>query len=147
MQVSRSLEYAVRSLVFIAESQKPVGLSEISQTGRMPRAYLAKIMRTLVEGGVVSSVKGRKGGYVLKKVPKEIALYDILSLTEGDEKLIPCISDGKFCYASSFCSQKVVWIKVEKAITDAFKKVTLKDMLPRRGIGKVKNGRTQNYIS
>jgi len=62
MQVSKSLEYAVRSLVFIAESEKPLGLSEISQTGRMPKAYLAKIMRTLVEGGVVSSVRGRKGG-------------------------------------------------------------------------------------
>lgn len=132
MQVSRSLEYAVRSLVFIASSNRALRLNEISKEGRMPRPYLAKIMRLLVEGKVIASLKGRNGGYILLRKPKEITLYDILSITGGDKSLIPCISDEKWCYAGSCCSQKVVWIEVEKAIVSAFKNVTLLDMLPKK---------------
>lgn len=131
MQVSRSLEYAVRSLVCLASSKDPMDLGAIAEKERIPRAYLAKIMRTLVRGGIVSSTQGRIGGYRLTRSPGTIRLLDIYLLTEGPSKLLPCIGDGGSCAASASCSQKPVWIKVEQAINEAFRKVTLKEMLPK----------------
>jgi Rrf2 family protein len=131
MQVSRSLEYAVRSLVCLASSPKPMELKAIAEKEKIPQAYLAKIMRILVQGGIVSSNLGRIGGYKLTKTPGQIRLLDIYLLTEGDSKLMPCIGNGNFCSADSFCPQKPVWIKVEQAINEAFRKVSLSQMLPK----------------
>lgn len=131
MQVSRSLEYAVRSLVCLASSRKPMDLKAIAGKEKIPPAYLAKIMSTLVQGGIVSSTPGRIGGYRLTRPAGRIRLLDIYLLTDGGAKLLPCIGDGSSCVASPFCSQKPVWIKVEQAINEAFRKVTLKEMLPK----------------
>ena len=141
MQVSRSLEYAVRSLVCLASSREPMDLGAIAEKEHIPRAYLAKIMRTLVRGGIVSSTPGRIGGYRLTKPAGRIRLLDIYLLTEGRSKLLPCIGDDASCAASASCSQKPIWIKVEQAINEAFRKVTLKEMLPKnlnggKGAGK-----------
>mgnify|MGYP003768580353 CR=1 FL=1 len=135
MQVSRSLEYAVRSLVCLASSRRPMDLGAIAEKERIPRAYLAKIMRTLVRGGLVSSTQGRTGGYRLRKPPGRIRLLEIYMLTEGPSKLLPCIGDGGSCSASASCSQKPVWIKVEQAVNEAFRNVTLKEMLPKKTNG------------
>lgn len=141
MQVSRSLEYAVRSLVCLASSRKPMDLKAIAEKEGIPRAYLAKIMRTLVHGGIVSSTPGRIGGYRLTRPAGRIRLLDIYLLTEGGSKLLPCIGDGSSCVASAFCSQKPVWIKVEQAINEAFRKVTLKEMLPKPANGGKRGGK------
>lgn len=131
MQISRGLEYAVRGLVRLASSSQPLSLKEIAKTEKIPSAYLAKIMRVLVKGGIVTSTKGKKGGYFLLKNPNQIALYDLYLLFEKKEKLLPCFNDDSLCSAGSKCRQKLVWIKVEKDVIDAFKKVSLKEMLSK----------------
>jgi len=135
MQVSKSLEYAVRSLVCLASSRRPMDLRTIAEKEKIPQAYLAKIMRTLVQGGIVSSNLGRTGGYRLARPAGRIRLLDIYVLTDGGNNLLPCISDGSSCVASRFCSQRPVWEKVEHAINEAFRKVTLREMLPKAGNG------------
>ncbi|HLE24341.1 MAG TPA: Rrf2 family transcriptional regulator, partial [Thermodesulfobacteriota bacterium] len=68
MQVSKTLDYAVRSLTYL--SKEPVGrlsIKEISQNQHIPLNYLAKIMRKLVNKGIVQSMVGPEGGYVLRK--------------------------------------------------------------------------------
>jgi len=148
MQVSRSLEYAVKSLVCLASSPKPMGLKAISSREGIPLSYLAKIMRLLVEGGIVTSRMGRKGGYLLHKEPGTIRLLDAYLLTEGDSKLIPCMENGAFCSANEFCTQKPVWIKVQKAINEAFKNVTLDEMVPKEiGGGAISNERADDRLA
>lgn len=132
MQISRSLEYAVRGLVRLASSSHPLSLKEIAKIEEIPSAYLAKIMRILVKGGIVTSTKGRKGGYFLLKTPNQIALYDLYLLFEKKDKLLPCFNDDSLCSARSNCSQKLVWVKVEKALLDTFKKISLKEMFSKK---------------
>lgn len=148
MQISRSLEYAVRSLVYLASSNKPLSLRQIAKGENIPAAYLAKIMRILVNGKIVNSTKGRNGGYFLLLPPQKIVLYDLYLLFEKKENLIPCFGEDSFCSARRNCSQKVVWSKIEKAVMNAFKKVSLQEMVNKRKLnGKVKNERSYNQIS
>ncbi|MCX7830846.1 MAG: Rrf2 family transcriptional regulator [Acidobacteria bacterium] len=148
MQISRSLEYAVRSLVCLASSEKPLSLREIAKGEKIPAPFLAKIMRTLVNGKIVKSTKGRNGGYLLLIHPSRIALYDVYHLFEKREKLLPCFEDDSYCSAHKNCGQKVVWFKIEKAVMDAFKKVSLKEMVNKKKLnGKAENGRSFNQIS
>lgn len=148
MQLSRSMEYAVRSLVRLASSKKPLSLKEIAKEEKIPAPYLAKIMRTLVNGKIVCSTKGRNGGYYLSMPPGQIALYDLYLLFEKREKLLPCFENDSFCSAHKNCTQKVVWYKIENAVMRAFKKVSLKEMVRKnKSYGKAKNERTFDQIA
>ncbi|MFB3850572.1 MAG: Rrf2 family transcriptional regulator [Acidobacteriota bacterium] len=147
MQISRSMEYAVRSLVYLASSNKPLSLRQIAKGENIPAPYLAKIMRVLVNGKIVNSTKGRNGGYFLLSPPQKIALYDLYILFEKKEKLLPCFENASFCPAGKNCSQKIVWFKIEKAVMDAFKKVSLKEMVNKNKLRKVKYERSFNQIT
>ena len=75
MQVSKTLDYAVRSLVHIAQEENSVSTIEgISVKQHIPQSYLAKIMRKLVQRGLLRSSTGPDGGYSLKKQANEISL-------------------------------------------------------------------------
>ena len=69
MQVSKSLDYAVRSLTYIAKEKANVfTIRDISEKQHIPQNYLAKIMRKLVQKGLLSSSPGPEGGYSLRTV-------------------------------------------------------------------------------
>ena len=92
MQVSRTLDYAVRSLTFMG--RRPVdmlNMKEISDNQHIPLNYLAKIMRRLVERGILKSMVGPEGGYVLRRQPSEITLKEIYEAIEGEFRIIDCM--------------------------------------------------------
>ena len=70
MQVSRTLDYAVRCLIYMGAS--PAGkfsMKQISETQHIPQNYLAKVMRRLVNRGILRSKVGPEGGYLFRKTP------------------------------------------------------------------------------
>lgn len=134
MQISRSLEYAVRSLVCLVNSKEPLSLTKIAKGEKIPSPYLAKIMRTLVNGKIVCSTRGRKGGYFLLIPPNKIALYDLYLLFEKKDKLLPCLEDDSYCPTLGKCVQKVVWYKIENAVINAFKNVSLQEMAGKNNL-------------
>ena len=79
MQLSKTFDYAIRSLVHLAtlSPAQAADLRAISVTQGVPVSYLAKVMRSLVRGGLVTSTLGRDGGYALRKDPAQITLLQI----------------------------------------------------------------------
>lgn len=71
MIVSKTLDYAVRTLTYLGKRQsgKTVLMKEIAESQKIPLSYLAKVMRQLVKAGIVFSEYGPNGGYSLKKTP------------------------------------------------------------------------------
>ena len=106
-------------------------LKGISQAQAVPVSYLAKIMRSLVRGGLVTSTLGRGGGYVLRKDPSEVTLLQIYELMEGEINFMNCMHNEKSCSFSSLCPQRPVWSRLQSAVEGVFKETTLKDLVPR----------------
>ena len=78
MQVSKTLDYAVRSLTHIAQADVPMStIKDIATQQHIPHDYLAKILRTLVQRGILHSSSGPDGGYSLKKNAGDISLKDV----------------------------------------------------------------------
>ena len=110
MQVSKSLDYAVRSLTYIAKEKANVfTIRDISEKQHIPQNYLAKIMRKLVQKGLLSSSPGPEGGYSLRKSTDEISLKDVYEAIEGDMQLIDCMEKNVVCELFNSCSQRSVW--------------------------------------
>ena len=133
MQLSKGFDYAVRSLVFLA--MMPPGtsaeLKAISASQNVPVSYLAKVMRNLVRGGLVSSTLGREGGYALRRPPEEITLLQVYQVMEGEMKLVECMEDERNCSFYSGCAQASVWRRLKETVEQIFRETTLKDLLPK----------------
>jgi len=130
MQVSRTLDYAVRSLIYMGNHEVPrMSMKEISEAQHIPQNYLAKIMRRLVEKGLVRSMVGPEGGYFLRKSPKEINLKDIYEAVEGEIRVIDCMDQDSVCALYENCTQLPVWDKLKVSMIKLLENTTLDDLL------------------
>ncbi len=134
MHVSRTLDYALRSLSFIGSKGegKVCYMKEISASENIPLSYLAKIMRTLVRDGVVRSIVGPDGGYMLAKKPEEITLMEIYEAVMGRLKIIDCLDEGFKCYLEKNCAQILFWHRLQNSIADVLKNTRLSEIIKRR---------------
>lgn len=85
MKLSRTVAYAVRATLQLAEKQSmaPVPCSELASNGHMPERFLLQILRNLVTHGILRSTRGVDGGYSLVKPAADISLLDVIEAIEG----------------------------------------------------------------
>jgi len=85
MKLSRTVAYAVRATLQLAQNQSdvPVPCSKLAATGKMPERFLLQILRNLVTHGILRSTRGVDGGYSLTRSPAEISLLDVIEAIEG----------------------------------------------------------------
>lgn len=129
--VSRSLDYALRSLIQLArrEGPAPLSLRELSETSFVPRSYLAKLMSTLVKGGLVVSDAGAHGGYRLARDAKAISLIDIYEAVEGNFRTVLCGHREELCDLHEDCTQVSVWVAVEQEMSEVLARRSLADFV------------------
>ena len=129
MQVSKSLDYAVRSLTYIAKEKANVfTIRDISEKQHIPQNYLAKIMRKLVQKGLLSSSPGPEGGYSLRKPTEDISLKDIYEAIEGDMQLIDCMEKNVVCELFNSCTQRSVWDHLQLHTLTFLNDISVKDI-------------------
>lgn len=129
MQISRTLDYAVRSLTHLVSNKMVVStIKDISTEQHIPENYLAKVMRKLVQRGILRSSPGPDGGYSLKKQAKDISLKEIYEAIEGDMQLIDCMDKGEICELFDGCNQRSVWDHLQLNTLRFLSKVTLSDI-------------------
>jgi Rrf2 family protein len=134
MQVSRTLDYAVRSLIYMGNHENPrIGMREISEAQHIPQNYLAKIMRRLVERGLIRSMVGPEGGYFLRKDPKDINLRHIYEAVEGEIRVIDCMDQDEVCALYENCTQLPVWDKLKVSMIKLLENTSLEDLLTESG--------------
>lgn len=129
--VSRSLDYAMRGLIHLgsASTEVPVSLRELSQAAYVPRQYLAKVMRSLVRGGLIESDAGAHGGYRLTRSPQEISLKEIYETLEGSFRTVVCGDGEERCELKEGCSQVPVWVALEDEILEMLERRKLADFI------------------
>jgi len=89
--ISQTVEYALRAVVTIAQHDgKPCTSSSISETTQVPSAYLSKLMQGLVRSGLVSSRRGKNGGFVLTRAPEDITVYDVVQVVDPVQRIAHC---------------------------------------------------------
>ena len=134
MQVSRTLDYAVRSLIYMGNHEVPrMSMKEISEAQHIPQNYLAKIMRRMVERGLIRSMVGPEGGYFLRRDPKDINLRDIYEAVEGELRVIDCMDQDEVCALYENCTQLPVWDKLQVSMIKLLEKTSLEDLLTGSG--------------
>lgn len=107
----------------------PQTIRAISERQLVPEQYLEQIIGILRREGLVNSVRGAQGGYMLAREPNEISIGQLLRILEGPVLMADCIEDAEACIRSSQCPSRVVWGRLTDCINKVVDSITLQDML------------------
>ncbi len=129
-KLSTKGRYAVRAMYEIARAfPNGVTLEQISNAQHISRVYLAQILNRLRQARLIRSSRGPGGGYVLRKSPDQITLYDILEPLEGPVCIASCVDPGEGCEDVEECIAYPIWQKIANYIECLLKEVKLSDLL------------------
>ncbi len=125
--ISTRSRYGLRFLVDLAlhQGSEPADLHSVALRQEIPESYLSKLVQALLAAGVIRSIRGAKGGYVLAKRPEDIDLFTVVEVLEGSSALVECTGDPHVCCRSPSCGARGVWAGLEGAIRDYLKGKTL----------------------
>ena len=89
--ISQTVEYALRAVAHLAQqSPQACTTEEIAVVTRVPRAYLSKVLQSLVRGGVVHSQRGIGGGMTLTKPPSQLTILEVVNAVEPIRRIRSC---------------------------------------------------------
>lgn len=109
----------------------PIPLKLIAEKQNIPDQYLEQLIAALRKEGMVKSVRGAQGGYMLALTPEEITVGDIIRTLEGPVAPSDCVIDDDVsnCNRKDCCVTRVVWEKIRDSINSVVDSITLQDML------------------
>ena len=134
MKVSTRGRYATCALISLAEEygKGPLSLKRISQEQVISMKYLENIMRLFISAGIVMSVKGKAGGFLLAKDPKTIKMGDVVQVAEGIVMPVHCIDDSSKCPRVLTCPAKFMWKDLQEGIFSKLNSQTLYDLMAHK---------------
>jgi Rrf2 family protein len=131
MILSRSADYGLRALMFLAqrESVSPAPLDQIAQAQAVPPALLSKILQTLVKAKVLRSQKGYGGGFTLVADPRELSIEHVVELIDGPFTVFECLADETFCTLCEGCKLKSKFRELQAAMLGVLKGTSIADLI------------------
>ena len=103
-------------------------LEQIAEEQSLSESYLEQLFSTLRKDGLLNSVRGAQGGYLLSREPNKITVGNILRSLEGDLSPSDCVT-GDECEREFNCVTKTVWEKIKNSIDEVVDSITLQDMI------------------
>jgi Rrf2 family protein len=125
---SKSCEYALLAVLFIALNQKEkrlVGLKQIVTAQKVPSHFLSKILHELVRNKILDSYKGPQGGYRLARETHETRLIEIIEVIDGLDIFEKCCIGLKKCSDDHPCPVHREFVPIRHKIRDLLSNKTI----------------------
>lgn len=134
MKLSTKGRYGLRAVLDIAlhYEEETVALSSIAERESISINYLEQLIAKLRKAGIVNSIRGAQGGYVLAKSPEELSVGDILRALEGDLNPVDCaevLGNKSSCQSADLCVTKYVWKRISDSINTAVDNIMLSELV------------------
>jgi len=130
MQLSNTSQYAIRILAYITDKKESqlINATELSDVLSIPYKFLTKIMTELAKADLIVSIRGRDGGYKLKRRASDIIINDILDLFNDSIKDEQCVLGIGFCDGINKCSMHDQWMEPKLLMQKMFQESSLQDI-------------------
>jgi Rrf2 family protein len=109
----------------------PLQIKTIADREDISNKYLEQLIAMLKSAGLVRSIRGPRGGYLLAKPPAEIPLKDVFVTLEGPMVSAECLDHPEFCPRCMDCVTRDVWQSLQNAIEGVLESVTLADLVEK----------------
>jgi Rrf2 family protein len=133
LRISRKIDYGLRAMIYLASISPAavVPFREIARQMMVPEDFLAKILKTLVDQGLVKSTRGPHGGYALGKPATEISFLEVIEAVEGPIAINVCLDGEDPCAKSSFCTMVDVWREGQEKMLEVYRQTKLASLTLR----------------
>lgn len=124
MKISTKGRYGLTVMIELARKYGagPISLKSIAENKGLSAHYLEQLAAPLRNAGLVKSVRGAYGGYVLAKVPHEITAGDIIRVLEGPITPVEGIEEEE-------AAQQALWMQIRDVVKDVLDTTTLEDLI------------------
>lgn len=133
MILSKSAQYAMRAMALLASL--PAGDSmraaDLSEQAQVPRNYLSKILRRLVQAGLLESEKGHHGGFRLARAGRKIKLVEVLMAVDEQLDFHACAFGWEKCDPQNPCPLHPIFSELSRSISEWAEHGTLSADAPR----------------
>ncbi len=144
--ISKKTKYAINALVYIAKNKKhePISVMTISEHQNIPVKFLENILFELKKAKILSSKRGKYGGYLLNDSPDNIHMAQVMRLFDGAIALLPCVTYNYYekceeCIDEATCGIRQVAMEIRNETVKRLKGSTLTDIIQREENLKNKN--------
>jgi Rrf2 family protein len=129
-QLRHTSEYAIRALTYLALSKQRgfVHTQRIAHDLGLPPHYLAKLLKPLVDDGLLQSRRGRTGGFRLNRAPSAITLEQIVSVHEQIGPSTTCLLGVPDCGAADACPLRSLDERLHTGLLAVLRSTTLADL-------------------
>ncbi len=131
MKLSTRSRYGTRLMLELAKhyGRGPMHLSEVAARQAISVKYLEQLIIPLKRQGLIRSIRGPKGGYVLSRAPEAITFAAIVRVLEGQGGMTACVDNPETCEKALSCPARDVWLRASKSMYDLLESMTLADTL------------------
>lgn len=137
--ITQKMKYALKAMLVLGdEAARPapeaLTIEGIARRSDTPKRFLEQILLELRNAGMVRSIRGRSGGYLLSKRPGDISISELLRLIDGPIAPLPCLSRRAYqrcedCRDEAACRIRKVFAEIFWSYLILIESLTLKDML------------------
>lgn len=133
LKISTKGRYGLRALIDVAQHSEvePVSISGIASRQDISERYLEQLMALLKKAGLIKSIRGAGGGYVLAKPMEEISVGDVLRALEGNLEPVECagFQEQDSCKAAGGCVTKYVWQRINDSINRTVDEINVRQLV------------------
>ncbi|WP_210528963.1 RrF2 family transcriptional regulator [Rubellimicrobium arenae] len=136
--ISQKMKYALKALMVLADEREGTGqalrIEEIAKRAGVPKRFLEHILLDIRNAGIIASIRGRSGGYVLVQEPASVPISELLRLIDGPMAPLPCLSRRSYercedCVDEETCRIRKVFAEVFWSYLLLIESLTLADMV------------------
>ncbi|MBT3359778.1 MAG: SUF system Fe-S cluster assembly regulator [Rhodospirillales bacterium] len=131
IKLNKMTDYGIVVMVNLADADDTVMTApEIASATGLTQPTVAKLLKSLVQGGLAISQRGARGGYTLARPADQISVVEALEVLDGPLSLTACVEgDHDGCDRENLCPMSGRWTRVNEAIVGALQNLTLADMI------------------
>jgi len=113
----------------LAHKAEPLQIKVIAERQKISNKYLEQLVAIMKSAGLVRSIRGPHGGYLLAKPPEEIKLSEIFRVLEGPVLTVECVDHKEICASCADCITRQLWMQMNNAILSVLDSKTLQDLV------------------
>ncbi len=132
MRITLESDYALRIVSALSETNDVLDANAIADKTSVSLRFALKILHKLVQGDLVSSYKGARGGYKLKVSPDKITLKTVIELIDGPIAIVRCLESSETCSMNSdktSCIYHHIFDKISLELAAKLQSITISDVM------------------
>ncbi len=128
LRISDAATLALHATVYLAGHQgDAISTKKMAEVFSASKAHLSKVLQRLSRVGIVKSVRGPKGGFVLAKPPEDVTLREVYEAIEGNLEPVDCLLDEPVC-ANTDCMLGDLLTSINRQVREKFSQTNLADL-------------------